>query len=575
MKKFTGISFLAVFVLSLLFPFFSLSAQTADAASACTHDLDSSGKCTTCHVQVITYKTSGKYIANWGERDETCTFLSPYAKSFYTGSYTYETLAQKSGGASQANAPSSALYSALKTLMSSKHSYQTNYNETRYQYRYTDCENNDTAHISSFYSGTQLNGAWDSGKTWNREHTWPNSKGLGGNDENDIMMLRPTSVSENSSRGNAAYGQTSAYYDPNGEGQNVRGDCARIVLYVYTRWGNTSKMWGSNGVMQSMDVLLKWMKEDPVDTWEMGRNDAVQAITGTRNVFVDYPEFAWKLFGKSVPANVSTPSGQGNSNSNNNQNNDTPTNYTLSTLRSKATGTNAIAKGVVIAVAKTGFMFNDGTGSMFFFTGTTQPTVQVGDEVEVAGKTSTFGGQIRFSSQDGVSYTKKDVDVPAYVTPTPTVWNSAQLNAFNGTPGQYVQVTANIYKNGAYIRAEQLSSSDNKRIALIEPTSEILGDITLSNTPQEFVITGYTCYVSGSTTQYAYLIVTEIRPTSNGGNADGNSSNNSSNGDSNSNSTDAPDAATPSPIVPIMIAVSVVCVGGIATALFFVLRKRK
>ncbi len=569
MKKFAGTSFLAVFVLSLLFPLFSLSAQPVSAASACKHDLNQSGKCTVCNVQVITYKKSGSYIANWGKRDEACTFLSPYAKSFYTGSYTYEALAQKSGGSTQANAPSSALYSNLKTLMTSKHTYINAYKENNNLLKYTDCINNDTAHISSFYSGKQLSGTWDSAKTWNKEHTWPNSKGLGGDDEDDIMMIRPTWVKENSSRGNTAYGEASAYYDPNGEGQNVRGDCARIVLYVYTRWGNTKYMWGSSGVMQSMDVLLKWMKEDPVDTWEMGRNDAVQAITGTRNVFVDYPEFAWKLFGKSVPANISTPSGQGNSNSSTNNSssvNTTPTNYALSTLRTKPAGTNAIVKGAVIAVAKTGFMFNDGTSSMFFFTGATQPTVQIGDEIEVKGKTSAFGGQIRFASSDEASYTKKDVDAPAYVAPTPTVWTSAQLNAFNGTPGQYVQVTAKIYKNGGYIRAEQLSSSDNKRIALLEPTSDVLGDITLSNTPQEFMITGYTCYVSGSTTQYAYLLVTDIQPSSN--------TNSSTNNSSNNNST--PDnAATPTPIVPIIVAASVVGVGGIATALFFLLRKRK
>ena len=38
------------------------------------------------------------------------------------------------------------------------------------------------------------------------------------------------------------------------------------------------------------DDLLRWIEEDPVDTWELGRNDSVEAITGTRNVFVDYPE---------------------------------------------------------------------------------------------------------------------------------------------------------------------------------------------------------------------------------------------------------------------------------------------
>ncbi len=260
----------------------------------------------------VNYKTAGKYVLNWGARDEDCVFLSKYAESFYTGNYTFDELSQKNGGSTQSDAHTSELYMALQSMMKSKHRHETNYQETRDLYRYTDCLKNDSRHISSFYSGIELNGKWDSGKTWNREHTWPNSKGMNGNDENDIMMLRPTSVKENSSRGNTAYGQGRGYYDP---GESVRGDCARIVLYVYVRWGNTRMMWGKSGVMENLDVLLKWMEEDPVDTWEMGRNDAVQSITGTRNVFVDYPEYAWMLFGREVPQNMATPSGEANGNS--------------------------------------------------------------------------------------------------------------------------------------------------------------------------------------------------------------------------------------------------------------------
>ena len=260
----------------------------------------------------VDYVKSGGYVVNWGAREEECEFLTTYAESFYTGNNTYASLSQKKGGTSKSNAPQSNLYAALKTLMKNAHKKETSYGGTRDLYKYTDCVNSNFNKISSFYSGKELNGKWDSGSTWNREHTWPNSKGLGGNDENDIMMLRPTWVSENSSRGNTAYGQNGSYYDPDREGGgkvHLRGDCARIVLYVYVRWGNTSYMWGSSGVMESLDVLLKWMEEDPVDTWEMGRNDAVQSITGTRNVFVDYPEFAWLLFGKAIPNDMPTPSG--------------------------------------------------------------------------------------------------------------------------------------------------------------------------------------------------------------------------------------------------------------------------
>ncbi len=258
----------------------------------------------------VQYHKEGSYVANWGARGENAVFQTTYATAYYTGSYTYEALSANKGGTSQSNAASSDLYAALKAMMNAKSTHQTSYNETRDLYKYTDCLKNDTAHISCFYTGKTLNGEWDGGATWNREHTWPNSKGLNGSDENDIMMLRPTDKSANSGRGNKAYGESSSFFDPNGDlsSGSVRGDCARIMLYVYVRWGNTGNMWGSSGVMENLNVLLKWMEEDPVDTWEMGRNDAVQSITGVRNVFVDYPELAFQLFGQKVPEGMSTPS---------------------------------------------------------------------------------------------------------------------------------------------------------------------------------------------------------------------------------------------------------------------------
>ena len=265
----------------------------------------------------VEYVVKEDYILNWGIRDQTATFLSPNAESFYEDNHvTYEDLAALSGSSDIAEVPESELYLALQELMMSNHTHQTKYDETRNLYRYTDCQNGDDSSISSFYSGVPIGPGWDSGATWNREHTWPNSKGLDGSDENDIMMLRPTAKSENGSRGNKAYGESTGYYHPNMESagkHDLRGDVSRIMLYTYVRWDNTDQMWGSDGVVESKEVLLRWMREDPVDTWELGRNDSVESITGTRNVFVDYPELAFVMFGETIPANMVTPSGKANS----------------------------------------------------------------------------------------------------------------------------------------------------------------------------------------------------------------------------------------------------------------------
>lgn len=302
----------------------------------------------------VDYVYSGSYVYNWGTREEVATFMSPMAEAWYEKNNTsYEELSALSGSASRDSVPSSALYQELKSLMTTNHKKITSYAETRDLFQYTDCEGSGkvSKKISSFYSGTAIGPAWDGGGTWNREHTWPNSKGdASGNGENDIFMLRPTSKSENSSRGNKAYGETNStsYYNPNSESggkHDLRGDVARIMLFVYCRWGNTVMMWGSSGVMESREVLLKWVEEDPVDTWELGRNDSAQSITGTRNVFVDYPELIFIMFGEDIPADYDSPSGEGASDSYN----------ITATSSNTAYGTVAVSGKTITASPKAGY----------------------------------------------------------------------------------------------------------------------------------------------------------------------------------------------------------------------------
>ena len=322
-------------VLAMLVSLFASLSLTASAAEP-------------TNASEVNYRKSGKYVYNWGKRDTTATFLTTYAQSYYTGSYSYATLSALSGSSSTSASAfySSPLGSAIHNMLYAKQTSTTSYNGTKDLYQYTDCEQSGNK-ISSYYSAVAIGPGWGEGGSWNREHTWPNSKGLNGADENDIMMLRPTATSENSSRGNDAYGEGSSYYNPNEHGQKLHGDVARLMLQHLMRWGNTSKFYGSGGVMESRAVLLKWMIEDPVDTWEMGRNDAVQSITGVRNVFVDYPELAFKLLGAEMPANYPTPSNGGGS---------APVVYTVTAASNNtAYGTVALNGNVITATAKSGY----------------------------------------------------------------------------------------------------------------------------------------------------------------------------------------------------------------------------
>ena len=364
----------------------------------------------------VDYVYAGDYIKNWGTRDTTATFLSPNGEKFYADNQTsYEELASLSGSTSTSSVPSSPLYRELQDLMVSNHSYETTYDATRNLYQYTDCQNSGKTSdkISSFYSGTAIGPAWDGGSTWNREHTWPNSKGLNGQDENDIMMLRPTSKSENSSRGNTAYGEGSGYYDPNKHGMHLRGDVARIMLYQYVRWGNTSYMWGTGGVMESREVLLKWMAEDPVDTWELGRNDAVESITGTRNVFVDYPELAFVLFGAQVPANYVSPSGSASGSS-----------YRITVLSNNdAWGTVSLSGSTINTIPATGYQVSGYTllsgtaeitrsGNAFIVKPSTDVTVQIDFAARNSSTVQFMENGTIVGSQ--TAYSGDDVTLPAH-----------------------------------------------------------------------------------------------------------------------------------------------------------------
>ena len=252
------------------------------------------------------------YLYNTGVRGEVCTSLSDYAKSYYTGSYTYGNLSTKTG---------SSLRSALYTLVNTNKKEYV-YADLRTYLAYTDADYSNSNNLILFYCSQSAPSAWDSGTTWNREHVWPDS--LGGSAlEGDLHAMRPTDPKLNSTRNNNLYGEThtgkvatagdingnalGGYYGINFEPlDNAKGDCARIILYDYVAQTSADPI---SIVFESVDILLKWCALDPVDEFEMSRNDSAQSIQNNRNPFVDYPELAWLLMGREIPSGMTTPSG--------------------------------------------------------------------------------------------------------------------------------------------------------------------------------------------------------------------------------------------------------------------------
>ncbi len=285
------------------------------------------------------HAATGNLQHNTGKRNETCTSLSDQALAYYTGSYTWDKLSSTAGGTTNcADTDDNQLYQALHTLMASTHTYYVSYNGSNGLQEYwpkTDSSADVPNTFVFFYSDVKGD------DSMNREHVWPKSHGTfyESGAGADLHHLRPTNSTVNSTRGNYTMGNVRGvisgystysysgkevlYYSPSDDlveiNDNIKGDVARIFLYVWCRWEepnlfrNTGSTSGSDGkkVIESLDTLLQWMELDPVDEWEMGRNDQVENVQGNRNVFIDYPELAWMVFGKDVPKSLISPSNGG------------------------------------------------------------------------------------------------------------------------------------------------------------------------------------------------------------------------------------------------------------------------
>ena len=249
------------------------------------------------------------------EGKKAYTAYTTKQSAYYTGNYTYANLITLTND---------ALFGRLNTLMGStcKLSSGYSYDKLRDNYKTVDRDLNKDGYIIGYYNGYSFAGEWDSGSTWNREHTWPQSKGAKTGPINyDMQSVRPAKSNINSSRGNTAYGEGASYYDPNEisidnpnyKTDNLgsyRGDAARVIMYDYLIYGEAgghqnsyyngnaqllSKL-GTEGVFENLRIMLKWHMQDPPSLTEMVRNDGAQDYQGNRNPLIDYPELAIQVF---------------------------------------------------------------------------------------------------------------------------------------------------------------------------------------------------------------------------------------------------------------------------------------
>ena len=161
------------------------------------------------------------------------------------------------------------------------------------------------------------------GDCYNREHLWAQS--WTNNDathKTDLHHVYPTDGYVNNKRDNYAFGEVgnASWTSQNGSklGPNsvsgysgtvfepideYKGDIARALMYVSVRYYTEDSSWGTSDMTNksvikdwAMTMLLRWHEEDPVSQKEIDRNNAAYTIQRNRNPFVDYPEFANKIW---------------------------------------------------------------------------------------------------------------------------------------------------------------------------------------------------------------------------------------------------------------------------------------
>lgn len=210
------------------------------------------------------------------------------------------------------------LFNDLATETIAKHTNILEYGE-RHNYLYNvdeDITNN--ANVVLMYTGESRdkreylsgNNSYNP-QTFNTEHVYPQSL-IVNNAKGDLHHLRTCDISVNSNRGNNPFAEGSGSYSNLGNswypGDEWKGDVARIMMYMYIRYGNQCKPNGvgigssSSTPDDMIDLFLEWNVEDPVSDFERQRNTYHENTNntfaqGNRNPFIDNAYLATRIWG--------------------------------------------------------------------------------------------------------------------------------------------------------------------------------------------------------------------------------------------------------------------------------------
>jgi len=277
---------------------------------------------------VLATSFSGAALAEKGDICINCPDLDPIKSmdGYTDGDYYINALTAQGGELA-------AFRSALITDIS-KDQKMLSYSEAWTALTHTDEDPNNANNLILIYKGESIPKNHNASTKpadvtqeehndyWNREHVWAKSHGFPNDSQRgytDIHHLRPADKTVNSARGNKGFDEGGV---PNSESPEnyadtnswqplaaVRGDVARMLFYMDVRYDTgtdntnmpdlvlvdleetTAETINGIATHSKLCTLVKWNYDDPVDSFERKRNDAIYQYQGNRNPFIDHNEW--------------------------------------------------------------------------------------------------------------------------------------------------------------------------------------------------------------------------------------------------------------------------------------------
>jgi 2',3'-cyclic-nucleotide 2'-phosphodiesterase (5'-nucleotidase family) len=160
-------------------------------------------------------------------------------------------------------------------------------------------------------------------------------------------------------------------------------------------------------------------------------------------------------------------------------------------------------RGVVTGLTDKGVLIRDDSDAIYIYLNQI-PTINLGEEIEITGTTSNYGGQVQFTADSVITVISTvGINTPSQTT----VLSSDNISEYveNLVVGEYLELSGNLIVDGSYIN---LIIEGTTVKGSLQSLSSVM-DLT-SYSGEEVRLRGYALYVSGSTTKYLNILVNEI-----------------------------------------------------------------